>query len=133
MENGEKTQSELETIKFHFNKSHLFRVIKIHGAWGGLSPRGEIQMNIFSERLPLPDSITQEVTDGGLGKIVEQVGTTAGIVREVEAAITMTPDVARKVAEWLTNKVEQFEALMVEQAELVTAESEDKKDDFDGE
>lgn len=119
MEDGEKKETEAEkteSIEFHFQKSNFFRVIKIHGAWGGLTPRSEIQMNIFSERLPLPDSMTHAVNEaGGLGEIINSTGTTSGLVREVEATITMTPDVARVLAEWLLRKVKQFEDLAIEE------------------
>lgn len=132
MENGEQTDKVPETIEFHFQKSNFFRVIKIHGAWGGISARGEIQMNIFSERIPLPDMLEQEVSDTGLGKIVNQTGTTKGIVREVEATVTMTPDVARSLANWLVTKVEQFEKLVEKnEVEVVMTEIEENNNDLD--
>ena len=113
MEENENKATEL--VEFHFQKSNFFRVIKIHGAWGGISPRSEIQMNVFSERIPLPDSLSQEVSDAGLGKVVKHTGTTTGIVREVEAAITMTPDVARSLGQRLLTKVTEFEKLVQKQ------------------
>ncbi len=53
--NRKPLDSMSNRIEFHYRKSNYFRVIKVNGAWGGLTPQADVQMSIFSERLPLPE------------------------------------------------------------------------------
>lgn len=111
MSNGKtKEQEKPPTLKFSYKRSRDFRVIKVDGAWGGLTPRGDIVMSVFNERLPIPESDEYEISEEGtLGKRINQVTNTTGIIREVEAAISLRPEVALTLGNWLLNKVEQFE------------------------
>ena len=87
-----------------FIKSSQFRVIYVEGAYGGLSPRGRISFALYNERTPIP-----RATEVGLdqaGKFEETLtDSRTGIVREVEAQVTMGIEEAAELARWLSERV----------------------------
>jgi hypothetical protein len=101
------------TVKFHYIKSNLFRVVHADGAYGGLSPTGDIFFSLFSQRPPIPTLTVQGVKESGeLGdEILENRTTRDGIVREMEVGITMRPEVAEGVVKFLQEKIEQYNNL----------------------
>lgn len=106
----EQEQKGTQTLKFTYFKSSQFRVIKADGVWGGLSPRGELIMTIFNERPAIPSSEEYAVTEeGNLGQRILSNTDAEGIVREVEVAISLRPEIALVIAHWLLSKVAQFE------------------------
>jgi len=114
-------------IEFHYRKSNYFRVIKVNGAWGGLTPQTDVQMSIFSERLPLPDLDEFEISEGQLAKQIRHINKTKGVIREVEATLTMTPDVAKSLGEWLIDKANQFEERLNAAIEQTKKEAKEKE------
>jgi hypothetical protein len=103
-------ESQTPTIRFNYRKGKDLRVIRADGAWGGISPRGDILMSIFTERLPIPEYDEHEISeDGSVGRRVQHYTNTEGIIREVEVTISLHPVVAITIANWLMNKVRQFE------------------------
>jgi hypothetical protein len=97
------------TLKFRYIKSQYFRSIKADGAWGGLSPRGDINMALFSERLQIPDEQEYQVSDAGALQLQKELTRDEGIIREVEVAVMMRPETAVVVRNWLTQMISQFE------------------------
>ena len=98
-----------DSIHFHYVKSNSFKVVHCDGVWGGTTPRGYITMSVYSERAPIPQRLTLEVTS--TGRIGEEVhrNSKEGIVREVDVEIIMDLDMARSMAEWLRDHVDFLE------------------------
>ena len=103
--------AEPTKVKFTYAKCRFFRVIRVDGAWGGVTPQGEIAMSVYNERIPLPDFQEFSIGENGSLKLEKQDTTSQGILREVEAAISMRPEAALTMANWLLEKVTQFEKL----------------------
>jgi hypothetical protein len=100
-----------KTIDIHYEKSNLFRVIPVEGAYGGLTPHGKILMSVYTERWPLPKVVTQEHDGSGrLGKEVNRISR-EGVYREVETALLMDIDTARAIKAWLEDKIDRIEKL----------------------
>lgn len=98
-------------ISFHYIKSNLFRVIKVDGAHGGVSLRGEIHVALFNERRPIPVLVKHSITEAGkLGTEIERVARD-GVVREVEADMVLLPATARSIARWLVEKAEEADRI----------------------
>ena len=58
------------TFKYIFN--YGYNPSYVNGAQGGFSPRGEMVINFYLERQPLPDAITHEITpEGAIGRETE--------------------------------------------------------------
>ena len=127
-----KKEKIVPTARFNYRKSSGFRVVRAEGAWGGITPRGEIVMNIFNERLPVPDFDEVEILeDGSFGRRVDFSADTKGIVREVEIALSMDVRTAANLANWLLDKVQRIETaigMTLEEMEAQTiSEVETKK------
>lgn len=94
------------SVTFRYLESSAFRIVHADGVLGGVTPRGFILMNFFSERFSLPDMTAQEVTaEGKLGRELER-DVKPGIVRELEVGAMMTPDTASSLIGWLQEKID---------------------------
>jgi hypothetical protein len=97
------------SIQFHYIKSNLFRVIHSEGAMGGLTPNRQIFVSLFNERAAMPKMIEFAVSpEGQLGNEINREGK-AGIVRELEIGVLMSPDAAKNLAEFLLGHVKLIE------------------------
>ena len=102
-----------KTVKFHYKKSNLFRVLHADGAWGGLTPEGNIFFTFYNSRPPIPEVLVQPVEeDGTLGPEIPELKVSKdGIVREVEVGVTMTPENVQSLIEFLKGRLEHVEKI----------------------
>lgn len=102
------SDDEPRSVTFHYIKSNFFRVIHADGAWGGITPRGNLQVSFWNERAPIPKQLTQEIDAGN--RLGEEIGRKSrqGIVREVEAEIVMSLECAEVFLEWFDGKVREL-------------------------
>lgn len=80
----------------------------VNGAQGGINVQGEIVANFYFERVPMPNSITHEVTkEGKLGNFVatDPEDLTKSVLRYVQSGIVMNIDVAKQIHKWLGNQI----------------------------
>lgn len=104
-------------VRFDYIKSSSYRVVHADGVWGGVTPRGWIQMNFFSERHAIPKSLIHELTpEGKLGPEVDRV-TRDSVVREVETGVVLSLETARSLEKWLRDKIEALESIRRESQE----------------
>lgn len=99
-------QPDPEKVGFDFIKSNLFRVIHADGVWGGVGPRGNIQMGFYSERFPIPRRVEMEIKEGRVGDEISR-DARSDIVREVEAEVIMNLQTAKALKDWLTTKIDE--------------------------
>ncbi|MDD3581292.1 MAG: hypothetical protein PHW74_09755 [Desulfobacca sp.] len=99
------------TISYDYIKSNQFRVIHVDGVWGGNAPTGFIHMSVFSERWPIPKrTVSQFEPEGKVGdEITERRVFRDSVVREVDAQLVMSIDVAIRIREWLKDKIANYE------------------------
>ena len=94
-------------ITFDYVRSPEFRLIYANGAQGGVTPRGELQFDLFVEQQrPVVQTSHQLVADG-LGPEEVEVG--PNHVREVQARIIMNPQQAKALARWLLGTLDAYE------------------------
>src|ERR1043165_9730684 len=91
---------EQTVVSFRYVKSQYFRVIDADGAWGGVSPRGNIHISFYNERAALPDS--SKFTVSGTGEIVvpERFHASSKIVRELECDVILDLTTAKSLHQW---------------------------------
>ena len=95
-------------VQLDYIKSNHFRVVYADGAIGSVSPNGMIQMALFSERDAIPRSVQHEVTEEGmLGAELNSVRR-PGYVREVDVNVVMTPDTAKELMDWLSERIREL-------------------------
>ncbi len=102
-------------IHFHMLKSNFFRVIHADGIFGGMSPRGGIQIAFFSERQPIPQQMCHTINPdtGRLGdELEDQRISRDGIVREIEANVIMELTTAKSFLSWLQATVNDAEEII---------------------
>ncbi len=99
-------------ISFDYIKGNDFRVIHVDGVWGGNSPNlANIHMAVFSERWPIPKRTVSKITaEGVVGEeIFEERITRDAVVREIEASLFMDINVATRMRDWLTDKIDKYQ------------------------
>ncbi len=112
---GESSGKDLPKVQFHYIKTNQFKDVHVDGVFGGVSPSGFIQMAVFTERVPIPQTIVHRIKeDGSLAEEVvqERVGR-SGIVRDVDVNLIFNAQTARLLIEWLKSRVKQAEELEV--------------------
>jgi len=98
-------QKNGQEIEFHYLKTNSYRSFHVDGIFGGITPKGNIYMELFLERAPTPKSIVREFNDdGSLGKELSRQCKT-GLIREVEAGVVVDLATAEAIRNWLTNKI----------------------------
>jgi hypothetical protein len=101
-------------LRFNYIFRDDYRPVFVNGAHGGVSPRGEMVINFYHERPPLPESITHELApDGTIGREVHPDTASAAntLVRSVDAGIIMSYENARNFHLWLGERLQEMEAL----------------------
>lgn len=99
-----------KTIRFHYIKSPLARDLHVNGMFGGINPAsGDVHMSVFSERPPIPQAITFELSDEGmLGAEVGEREGRDGMVRIVQDTLYMDLATAMALHGWLGEHLGNF-------------------------
>lgn len=107
--------AEEREIRLHFTEDPNCPTVYANGAWGGVSPKGEIIINFFVDMTALPEVEGFKVDEHGTVKagtafkgFPEGVEENSDFERRVMARIIMTPGSAQSVADWLKNKVNEL-------------------------
>ena len=95
-----------KTLDIKVTKSPDYKIIPATGAWGGPTPQGEVLCNFFVEHNDIPESIRYEIKDG-TARTSEETPS-ADLVRELQMAVIMRPDIAKSVGHWLIKKAEEI-------------------------
>jgi hypothetical protein len=100
------------TFKYVFN--YGYNPSYVNGAQGGFSPRGEMVINFYLERQPLPDSITHEITpEGAIGREteVDPKNLVNSMVRFIDTGVVMSYENARVFHAWMGDKLREVEEI----------------------
>lgn len=100
------------TFKYVFN--YAYNPTYVNGAQGGFSPRGEMVINFYLERQPLPEAISHEITpEGAIGKETGAVpqDLAQSMVRFIDTGVVMSYENARVFHAWMGEKLREVEEL----------------------
>jgi len=112
---GEEQMSQKKpeiTFKYVFNYS--YNPTYVNGAQGGFSPRGELVINFYLERQPLPEAISHEITpEGAIGKETGAApkDLAQSMVRFIDTGVVMSYENARVFHAWMGEKLREVEEL----------------------
>ncbi len=97
-------------VETHYIKNHDFKTVEGSGIFGGLTNNGQININFFTDRAPIPKKIILEV-DSVTGKIIQEVerDSKEGIIREVQFGVLLNIETARNIVDWLNQKIEEHQ------------------------
>ena len=77
---------------------------------GGITPKGEINMNFFLERVPLPKSVFHEIRDGSIvGPEIRRDPDEKLLIRYVTTGVVLNYGDAKSIHEWLGSRLKEFE------------------------
>jgi hypothetical protein len=100
------------TFKYVYN--YAYNPSYVNGAQGGFSPRGEMVINFYLERQPLPDAITHEITpEGAIGREteVDPKNLASSMVRFIDTGVVMSYENARVFHAWMGDKLREVEEI----------------------
>ena len=101
-------------IKFKYLFNYGYNPTYVNGAQGGFSPRGEMVINFYLERQPLPEAICHEITpEGAIGQetSVEPSDLAKTMVRFIDTGVVMSHENARVFHAWLGEKLNEMEQM----------------------
>ena len=98
-----------DKVGFDYIKSNQYQDIFIDGVHGGLTPRGKLQMSIFTERNSIPKHIVHKLSpEGKLGEeIKEERVARKDIIRDVESTLIMDSETALSIYHWLGDNLKK--------------------------
>ena len=100
--------SPTKQLTFRYLKDPSYRLIPVNGVWGGITPRGEIHLELFHESQAAPEVVIRSVTQKGeLGKEIDHQPPRE-ISRTVLVGVMLTEESAESIANWLHARVRQL-------------------------
>lgn len=107
-----KQDQVLPKLRVYFTKSNFFRVVHADGLVGSVTPKRDIFISFYNERIPIPDSIVYELSPKGavISEVEsERITTTKGVIREMEVGVVLDLADARSLIDWLRQMVGEAE------------------------
>jgi len=101
-------------FKFKYIFTYDYNPVYINGAHGGVTPRGELVVNFYQERQPLPNAMTHELNPNGtIGRevSVEPDDLNRSLVRFVSNGVVVNYQTARELHFWLGEKIKEMEVM----------------------
>jgi len=95
------------TVNVKFRESKTFQMVAANGAWGGPTPQGDIICHFFIDGQALPESVQMEIDPVTRAMVTKSASGTNAIIREVQVAVMMRPDIAKAVGLWLIKKADE--------------------------
>ena len=106
--------SKKPEVTFKYIFTYDYNPTYVNGAHGGVSPRGELVVNFYLERPPLPNEITHEINPNGtIGAeiAVDPEDFAHSLVRFVPTGVVVNYQTARDLHQWLGDKIKELEVI----------------------
>jgi hypothetical protein len=103
-------ENQPKTATFKFVKTHDYKNVGVTGAFGGITVRGDININFYLDVVKLPPNTVHAVEQNGIiGE--EQVRLPdPEFVREVPFGINIDVNTAKSIVVWMNSKIKDAEA-----------------------
>lgn len=101
-------------VRFKYEFANDYRIIHATGAVGGITPSGNLKLDLFTEFGPSPDN--DEWTLNPDGTLDEQVVPTQApeaieVIRQKQAGVIIGINEVENIAKWLLEKVKEAKEL----------------------
>jgi len=101
-------ESQEELVKFVFVKSPDYRIVAVNGVWGGLTPQGQLKLDLFIDSVITPEFITHGIReDGRLGEEIQREPPGKIITRELQVGVLLPISVAETMVKWIVARVQE--------------------------
>lgn len=91
------------SVNFKYKFPEDFNPVYINGAYGGSTPQGELVMNFYLERQPIPYSETVELEENDLlsdRRTLTPENHNLNIIRYISSGIVMNLETAKEIQRW---------------------------------
>jgi len=108
------SQSKQPEITFKYIFNYAYNPVYVNGAHGGISPRGELVMNFYLERPPLPQEIKHAINPNGtIGEVTAEEPHNLGnsMVRYIDNGVILNYESARNLHYWMGERLKELEAI----------------------
>lgn len=102
------------SLNFKYKFPENYNPLYINGAHGGIGPQGEMVINFYMERQPLPYEEKVKLEEDGTlsGDVqIEPKEHSLNIIRYVQSGVILNLDTARRIHEWLGNHIRSMEQI----------------------
>lgn len=99
-------------IQFQYIFSDDYNPEYCNGAYGGVTSQGEIVVNFYLERMPIPKSLTHEINeDGSLSGAVDvsPENLDSKVIRYITSGVVLSESSARSIHDWLGQQIQEIE------------------------
>ncbi|MBA7707990.1 hypothetical protein ES703_116877 [subsurface metagenome] len=100
------------TVEFKYKFPDDYNPKYVNGAYGGIGPRGELVVNFYLERQPIPKEETYEVTKKGvLGGLLDRTpeDLRSKIIRFIQTGVVLNLESAKIIHKWLGDHIKSLE------------------------
>jgi hypothetical protein len=108
------SNESINTITFKYKFPENYNPKYVNGAYGGIGPRGELVINFYLERQPIPKEETyQLLEDNKLGNSIARIPEDLQyqVIRFVETGIILNLESAKRILDWLVAHVKSLEQI----------------------
>ena len=95
-------------IEVNYDKSKDYRTVSAQGAYGGVTPAGDIIAHFFIEHEQVPDGVKLIVDEDGKRKGEKKITEELILTRELQIGVVMNPHIAQVIGNWLIKKSEML-------------------------
>ncbi|MBN1276886.1 MAG: hypothetical protein JXA35_05285 [Deltaproteobacteria bacterium] len=99
-------EKKKDNFVFKYVYSDGLKDCYVNGAWGGVTPRKEIHMHLYSERHPIPKSVTHRIDKDGSPENTGEIFVGGDVVRLIQASVVMNVDTAVALRDFLTKMID---------------------------
>ena len=101
----------VDNVTVHNKVSPFYKPVHVDGVYGGITPRGLLNVSFFSERFPIPKSTEFKLNHKSktVTKVKDSDDSKNGILREYEVGVYMNLEAAKSLSKFLVAKIEELE------------------------
>jgi|SRR5699024_259148 len=100
--------SENKDVHFKYKFPSDYNPDYVNGAYGGVSPNGEIVVNFYFERIPIPYEETVDLDTEAIKRTLPE-NHSENVIRYVPSGVVMNIDTAKSFHQWLGEHIKSLE------------------------
>lgn len=101
-------------LNFKYKFPEDYNPVYSNGVYGGIAPQGEIVLNFYFERQPLPYAETIQLSEDGKpldGKVTKPENHDLNVIRYVSSGVVLSLESAKSIHDWLGHKIKALEEM----------------------